>query len=243
MLIEVLDVAKDSSFVIRLSDAIAPEFKKVLPFKSRAMVWKEEVYFETPLSIDGGELVYRVERGKVYFWKPGRALCVFYGVSQIYTPGIEVGFLVDPPNRVAVIEEGDELEVREHGLASELKDVAVRLEEMGFEVATPLDQGSRVVVARKVFGGVPISVTIYVEDYGVHVESEALAKYGGGLESVKEFNKLKKLVESVSRYSRLDVSEDGYVVITACSEKREDVATLVEDVSRGLWIAKKHLVY
>ncbi len=243
MLLEVVDLSKDVSFVIEVYGNYEECIRSKLSFRSRAKVWKEEVYFETPLESIEGPLVHRVKKGGVYFWPPGKAMCLFYGVSQIYTPGIEIGRVIDPPNRLAVVEEGDELEIRTHSVSPELKDVVVKLREIGFEVGTPLEQGVKIVVAKRILGGIEISLSIYIEDYGVFIESEALGKFRDDISSLRDFNKLKKLIESTTKFSRLDISEDGYVVITACSDEHEEIAHLVEDVSRALWLAKKHLIY
>ncbi|NPA96379.1 MAG: hypothetical protein GXO32_02105 [Crenarchaeota archaeon] len=243
MLIEVVDKAKDTSFIVRINDQYAKLVEDKLPFASRARVWKEEVYFETPMSIEQGVHSHRVSRGRVYFWKPGKAICLFYGISQIYTPGLEIGYVVDPASRLLTVEDGDEIEVRRHEVSTQYKDVVMQLANEGFDVGTPLDQGCRIVVARKVVGNVEVSLSIFIEEYGFHVESDALARYSNDLVNVKEFNRLRNLVEGVSRYARLDVSEEGFVVITACGDEKRALIEVVEDVARAFWLAKKHLAY
>ncbi len=242
MLLEVIDKEKETSFVIEVRDEYVEAVSRVVPFKSTAKTWKEEVYFETPIASLAGTEVRRVERGRVYFWPPGRAMCMFYGLSQIYTPGIEIGTLVDPPNRLVNVSDGDEVEVVEHRISKELSDIADRLSGEGFRVATPLDQGVRVVTALKVISGDEIRLTIFVEDYGVHVESEALAKYSSNLSDLIHLNKLKRVVESLTDMARLDVSEEGYVVVTACGDRKE-VAELVNEVARATWLVKRSLFY
>jgi len=242
MLIEIFDRNKGSSFVIEIARKYEEKFGKVLPFKSVARVWKEEIYFETPLSALEGSEVSKVEKGKVYYWPPGKAICVFYGFSQIYTPGIEVGTLIDPPHRVSSISEGDELEVFKHSYSHDLKDIVESLLKEDFRVSTPLDQGSRIVSAMKIVGGVPIRFSIFVEEYGIHLESESLAIYNPDLVNVTQLNKLRKLLDVTTNIARLDVSEDGHVVITACG-KRESVVELANEIVYAVWLAKKNLMY
>ena len=57
-----------------------------LPLEGRAAVWKEEIYFETPVKMGEEKAKPTVERGSIAFWPMGSALCVFYGQSQPYSP-------------------------------------------------------------------------------------------------------------------------------------------------------------
>ncbi len=66
----------------RTIDAI---FKK-LPLEGRAALWKEEVYFEIPLKLGEEKAEPTVEKGTIAFWPMGNALCIFYGMSQPYSP-------------------------------------------------------------------------------------------------------------------------------------------------------------
>lgn len=71
----------------RTVDAIA----KKLPFDGRAAVWKEEVYFEIPVTMGDEKARSTVNKGDLAYWPMGRALCVFYGDSQPYSPVNIVG--------------------------------------------------------------------------------------------------------------------------------------------------------
>jgi hypothetical protein len=57
-----------------------------LPIEGRAALWKEEVYFETPVKMGEEKAKGTVEKGTIAFWPMGNALCIFYGESQPYSP-------------------------------------------------------------------------------------------------------------------------------------------------------------
>lgn len=57
-----------------------------LPMEGRAALWKEEVYFETPIKMGEEKAKANVEAGTIAFWPMGSAICIFYGASQPYSP-------------------------------------------------------------------------------------------------------------------------------------------------------------
>ena len=57
-----------------------------LPIEGRAALWKEEVYFETPIKMGEEKAKGTVEKGTIAFWAMGSAICIFYGESQPYSP-------------------------------------------------------------------------------------------------------------------------------------------------------------
>ena len=57
-----------------------------LPIEGRAALWKEEIYFETPIKMGEEKAKATVELGTIAFWPMGSAICVFYGASQPYSP-------------------------------------------------------------------------------------------------------------------------------------------------------------
>ena len=57
-----------------------------LPVEGRAALWKEEVYFETPIKMGEEKAKATVENGAIAFWPMGSAICIFYGVTQPYSP-------------------------------------------------------------------------------------------------------------------------------------------------------------
>jgi hypothetical protein len=56
-----------------------------LPVEGRAALWKEEIYFETPIKMGEEKAKGTVEKGTIAFWPMGSAVCVFYGESQPYS--------------------------------------------------------------------------------------------------------------------------------------------------------------
>jgi hypothetical protein len=57
-----------------------------LPIEGRAALWKEEVYFETPIKMGEEKAKPNVEKGTIAFWPMGSAICIFYGNTQPYSP-------------------------------------------------------------------------------------------------------------------------------------------------------------
>jgi hypothetical protein len=57
-----------------------------LPVEGRAALWKEEVYFETPIKMGEEKAKSTVENGTIAFWPMGSAICIFWGVTQPYSP-------------------------------------------------------------------------------------------------------------------------------------------------------------
>jgi len=57
-----------------------------LPLEGRAALWKEDVYFETPIKMGEEKAKDTVEKGTIAFWPMGSAICIFYGESQPYSP-------------------------------------------------------------------------------------------------------------------------------------------------------------
>jgi len=62
-----------------------------LPIEGRAAIWKEEVYFETPIKMGEEKAKGTVDCGTIAFWPMGSAICIFYGKSQPYSPVSIVG--------------------------------------------------------------------------------------------------------------------------------------------------------
>ncbi len=62
-----------------------------LPIEGRAALWKEEVYFETPIKMGEEKAKATVEKGTIAFWPMGSAVCIFYGQTQPYSPVNNLG--------------------------------------------------------------------------------------------------------------------------------------------------------
>jgi hypothetical protein len=57
-----------------------------LPIEGRAALWKEEVYFETPIKMGEEKAKANVETATIAFWPMGSAICIFHGETQPYSP-------------------------------------------------------------------------------------------------------------------------------------------------------------
>ena len=226
----------DSTVVLSLYEGVEPQLS--LPATVNASTWKEEIYFRFPLKLDGAPSPsYRVSKGKVYYWEPGQALCLFYGISQIYTPGYEVGRVIGPPRKlIEPLRDAGELSVAPHEPPAELKGLADRIKgELGVEVAAPIYDGQRVLAV----GEGPVAAVVYVEDYGFHVESEPLFKYNTDYQTLSAVSRVKRLLEG-SKYLRVDIDEDWNVVITAgVGGEDELVESLREFMDRIIQVYKE----
>jgi hypothetical protein len=65
-----------------------------LPIEGRAALWKEEVYFETPIKMGEEKAKATVETGTIGFWPMGSAICIFYGKTQPYSPVNIIGKVI-----------------------------------------------------------------------------------------------------------------------------------------------------
>lgn len=76
----------EGEFVRHLAPRTVDMIVRKLPLEGRAAVWKEEVYFETPIKMGDEKAKGKVEKGTIAFWPMGSAICIFYGESQPYSP-------------------------------------------------------------------------------------------------------------------------------------------------------------
>ena len=227
MLVEVK--YNSGSFVLKIDDKFGEPVSENLPFKTVLNVWKEEVYFETPLTLDK-ELtpVTLVKPGKLYYWPPGRGFCVFYGISQPYSEVYEIGEYVGVLFDLRSIEDGEEAQVSNHKPAEEFADIAERLRKLGYLCATPFYDEEKMVTASKTVNGVRIGFNIYVEDYGYHVECEPSNSFPVLLATLK----LKQAVTQMSDTVRLDLNEDGWVTLTAFVKDLSDLGETIMNLER-----------
>jgi len=56
-----------------------------LPVEGRAVLWKNEVYFEVPLQIGEEKAKNTAKKGTIGYWPMGRALCIFYDETRPYS--------------------------------------------------------------------------------------------------------------------------------------------------------------
>ncbi|MGC8936331.1 MAG: cyclophilin-like fold protein [Candidatus Methanomethylicaceae archaeon] len=84
---------------------------KDIPFNSKAFVWKEEVYFETPVTMGPEKPRATVQPGDVAYWPPGKAFCIFYGKSQPYSPVNVIGKVVTDLEPLRRVKQGEWVKV------------------------------------------------------------------------------------------------------------------------------------
>ena len=82
-----------------------------LPIEGRAALWKEEVYFETPVKMGEEKAKPVVETGTIAFWPMGSAICIFYGKSQPYSPVNVIGKVVGDLELFKQIKSGTKIRV------------------------------------------------------------------------------------------------------------------------------------
>jgi hypothetical protein len=92
------------------SSATAQKLLAVLPVRSSARTWGEEVYFDISLDLPDEEPVATVPPGTVAYWKPGRALCLFFGQKPA-SPVNVVGRMLGNPRDLAAVKPGDQVRV------------------------------------------------------------------------------------------------------------------------------------
>ncbi|MET1101861.1 MAG: cyclophilin-like fold protein [Pyrodictiaceae archaeon] len=232
MLLEILDKDKGSSFIVKLYRDLE-EWRRVIPFEAELSVWKEEVYFSTPVKLEfkPKELIHRVQAGHVYYWPPGKAMCLFYGLSEAYTPVAPIGLFIGPLANLRTVESGDKAIVKEHIIYKEYSKIVDELTKRGYLVGTPLSEDSRIIVASKYIGKHRLSFNMYIEDYGYHVETDSIIPYLGDYSSIAILRRLKELLKS-TRLLRADVSEDNFIVVTSGVYDLDELWEAMEELER-----------
>ena len=82
-----------------------------LPIEGRAALWKEEVYFETPIKMGEEKAKGTVEKGTIAFWPMGSAICIFYGQSQPYSPVNVLGKITKNLEMFSQVKSGTKIRV------------------------------------------------------------------------------------------------------------------------------------
>jgi hypothetical protein len=82
-----------------------------LPVEGRAALWKEEVYFETPIKMGEEKAKGTVEKGTIAFWPMGSAICIFYGESQPYSPVSILGKITENLELFSKVKSGTKIRV------------------------------------------------------------------------------------------------------------------------------------
>ncbi len=194
----------------------AERLAAALPIKSEARVWKEEVYFSTGVDI-GGHGVSRVRSGRLAYWPPEKSLCFFAWANQPYGRVIRLGWFLGPKHYLFEVEDGMEVRVEEPQWEGPEAELAERLQGEGFLAAPRLWEGSPSVVGAFVHNG-RVGFEVFAEEYGYIVESDPLY--------VRDFSasdeSYRRMLKRVMR-SRVDVNEEGYVVLSAYAETVDEL--------------------
>jgi hypothetical protein len=93
---------KKAVLLPELNPKTVREIVEVLPLKGFANTWGEEVYFEIPVALPEENSQKEVEKGDVAYWPPGRAICIFFGLTPISKRGRIIAY--SPVNVFAKIE-------------------------------------------------------------------------------------------------------------------------------------------
>ncbi len=228
MLVEV--VCGNNSLVIDVPEDVS----EVLPFTSELIRWKEEVYFSTPYvaKLDVLKAHTQVIAGKVYYWPPEKAFCIFYGFSEPYSEVYLLGDYIGPLTSARRVGVGS-VRVVNHVISNGLRDIVSTLSRLGYAAATPLDGGSRVVTASKYVGGIRIAFTIINEDFGTYIESDSLYLYTNSYNDVKTTYKLKSRLKSLASTARIDLNEDNYICLTAITKHVSNLDYVIRELENA----------
>ncbi len=82
-----------------------------VPFTSKAFLWKEEIYFETPISVGPERPKASVKTGDVAYWPPGKAFCIFFGSTQPYSPVNVIGKVTSSLDDLRRVRQGEWVKV------------------------------------------------------------------------------------------------------------------------------------
>src|SRR5512136_829601 len=82
-----------------------------LPISSSTFLWKEEIYFETRVSVGPERPKPTVKPGDIAYWPPGKAFCIFYGSTQPYSPVNIVGRVTSPLKPLKKVRQGEWVKV------------------------------------------------------------------------------------------------------------------------------------
>jgi len=229
MMLEVIVKPASFSFVVELN-RFKEIFKKHTSFTTTLRIWKEEVYFETPVRIDIKPDVYRAKQGEVYYWPPASALCIFFGPSHPYTPVISVGKLIGPTSRLRWIEDGYEAEIIAHEISKENAELIELLRKFNYSIATPVEDDRRIVTASKFLGNFRLAFTIYPETYGYCLETDSLFKYSDDLSCISFIQQVLEEVIDKCKFVRLDLNEDKFVVVSIAANNLEELETAIKEL-------------
>jgi hypothetical protein len=94
-----------------LSPRTVEALTAALPTSSSAFLWKEEIYFETRVSVGPERPKPTVKPGDIAYWPPGKAFCIFHGSTQPYSPVNIVGRVTSPLEPLKKVRHGEWVKV------------------------------------------------------------------------------------------------------------------------------------
>lgn len=98
----------------------ARKIHEALPLTGKVMTWGEEIYFSIPLSLPLSEDARaEVEVGEIGYWPPGRAICIFFGLTpasegeqiKAASPVNIIGYIEGDLKQLKKVKEGDTIEL------------------------------------------------------------------------------------------------------------------------------------
>lgn len=95
-----------------LSPRTVDSLAGAIPFASKTFLWKEELYFETPISAGPERPKPNVQAGDIAYWPPGKAFCIFYGSTQPYSPVNIIGRITSDLSALRKVKQGERVEVK-----------------------------------------------------------------------------------------------------------------------------------
>ncbi len=212
------------------------ELIKHLPIKSKAIRWKEEYYFETSIEFKGREKL-QVDAGDVAYWRPGRALCLFYGLSQPYSPISVVGEIIGPLYMLKEVED-EEVEVLLERKRNREDDLIEKLRREGFKAIRREWQGyPSIALTTRLPGNATkrIGFDIYEEDFGYVIETDGMTKYDeySGQVALYAMRAIKKDLKERFDFRefeaiRVDINEDNYICLSSFTEEKDELPTLLK---------------
>lgn len=110
--IDIRGLGKAIAELDRRNPRTADAVWSALPIEGRAMLWGEEVYFETPVACEDENASPSATAGDISYWAPGHAICIFFGRTQPYSPVNHIGRISEGLDIFAAVEEGAEIVVR-----------------------------------------------------------------------------------------------------------------------------------
>lgn len=111
--IEVKGFGEASGELIRfLAPRTVDKIISTLPLEGKVSLWKDEVYFITPIKMGSEKEKSNVESGIIAYWPMGGAICIFYGKSQPYSPVNVVGKVTENLELFKSVKSGSTITVK-----------------------------------------------------------------------------------------------------------------------------------